>query len=158
MSSHQLASPFYSLKRLVLNSHYRRPPALPDRLPDPIKGRHTPGHLHRAHPLSPLFTSSPEHFDTDRLCWVPLSTAASPPHHLSAPGVPVGRFPAPPSCSLCHHGKELIPAAPTSSYSGELRSLPCPWPTMDRGAASPPPRAPGPPIYPLKNNSILSLI
>jgi hypothetical protein len=29
---------------------------------------------------------------------------------------------------------------------------------MDRGAAGPPPHAPGPPIYPLKNNSISSLI
>jgi hypothetical protein len=29
---------------------------------------------------------------------------------------------------------------------------------MDRGAAGPPPCSPGPPIYPLKNNSISSLI
>jgi hypothetical protein len=29
---------------------------------------------------------------------------------------------------------------------------------MDHGAAGPPPLASGPPIYPLKNNSIFSLI
>jgi hypothetical protein len=34
----------------------------PPRLPDPIKGCHTPDHLHRAHPRSPLFTSSPRAF------------------------------------------------------------------------------------------------
>jgi hypothetical protein len=56
---HQLASPFYSSKWSVFVPHYGRPPTSPDRLPNPIKGHHTPNDLHRAHPRSPLFSSSP---------------------------------------------------------------------------------------------------
>jgi hypothetical protein len=59
---HQLASPLLLFKIVGIESPL--PPAtclarLPPLLPNPIKGRHTPGHLHRAHPRSPLFTSSP---------------------------------------------------------------------------------------------------
>jgi hypothetical protein len=153
--------PFYSSKQPVSNPHYRWPPASLDHLPASAtlsKGA-TPPTISTALILAPRSSPPlPEHFHADHHRWVPLSTAARPPHRLSAPGEPVGRFPALPSCSPCHRGKEPIPTASASSCSGELGSLPCPWSIMDRGAASPTRHAPGPPIYPLKNYSISSLI
>jgi hypothetical protein len=120
--------------------------------PDPIKWCHTSPLSSCTSSRSHLPTSSPRALRRRPPPPGPFSTVASPPHYLSTPGEPLERFPTPPSCSSYHCSKELSLAVPASSYSGELGSLPCPWSTMGRGAAGPPPRAPSSPIYPLKNN------